>query len=118
MKNDLENILPERNKDIDNQKLMDYLSGSLSAEDKHEFEKALTDSDLISDAVEGLGQFNNKKSLDYAEQLNRNLKQQLLKKKLAKGKCRLKAIPWLYFSIVLLILLILIGFFVVWKYLE
>lgn len=118
MNDDLLNILSNSNKDIDNQKLMDYLSGSLSSEDKHEFEKALTDSDLISDAVEGLGQLSNKKSLDYAEQLNRNLKQQLLKKKLAKGKRRLKDIPWLYFSIVLLIIIILIGFFVIWKYLE
>ncbi len=39
MDDDLLNILSNSNKDIDNQKLMDYLSDKLSAEEKHEFEK-------------------------------------------------------------------------------
>ncbi len=34
MKNDLINILPNSNKDIDNQKLMDYLSDKMSAKEK------------------------------------------------------------------------------------
>ena len=39
MNDDLLNILSGSNKDIDNQKLMDYISNKLSAEQKHEFEK-------------------------------------------------------------------------------
>ena len=61
MNYDLLNILSNSNKDVDNQKLMDYLSDKLSAEEKHEFEKSLLDSDLENDAVEGLSQFKNKK---------------------------------------------------------
>lgn len=119
MNDDLLNILSHSNKDIDNQKLMDYLSGKLSAAEKHEFEKTLTDSDLISDAIEGLQQFENKKNpLAYAEQLNQNLHKQLQKKKHAKEKRRLKDTSWLYFTIILLIIIILIGFFVIWKYLQ
>lgn len=119
MNEDLLKILSNSNKDIDNQKLMDYLSDKLSAEEKHEFEETLIDSKLASDAVDGLHQFKNKKDpLLFAEELNRNLQKQLQKKKSAKEKRRIKDLPLLYFTIILLILLILIAFFVVWKYVS
>lgn len=118
MNDDLLNILSNSNKEIDNQKLMDYLSDKLSAEEKHEFEKTLVDPGLASDAVEGLAGFKNKKDpLTFAEQLNSNLQKQLRKKKFAKEKRRIKDMPWLYFSIILIIIIILIGFFVIRKYL-
>ncbi len=113
---DLLNILSNSNKDIDNQKLMDYLNDKLSAEDKHEFEKTLIDSDLMNDAVEGLEKFKDKKELNaFVEQLNANLKKQIEKKKSKKQKRRLKDFPWLYFSIIMIIIIILISFFVIWK---
>ncbi|HET7116913.1 MAG TPA: hypothetical protein VFI29_10510 [Hanamia sp.] len=119
MDDDLLNILSNSNKDIDNQKLMDYLSDKLSAEEKHEFEKTLVDSELASDAVDGLSNFKtNKDPLTFAEQLNRNLQIQLQKKKNAKEKRRFKDMPWLYFTIALIIIIILIAFFVTWKSLE
>lgn len=119
MDEDLLNILSNSNKDIDNQKLMDYLSDKLSAEEKHEFEKTLVDSGLESDAVEGLAGFKNKKDpLAYAEQLNSNLQKQLRKKKFAKEKRRFKDLPWLYFSIIIIIIILLTGFFVIWKFLR
>ena len=119
MNDDLLNILSNSNKDIDNQKLMDYLSDKLSAEEKHEFEKTLVDSNMESDAVEGLIQFKNKKDpLLFAEELNRHLHLQLEKKKSAKEKRRIKDMLWLYVTILLIIIIILIGFFVVWKYLR
>jgi ATP-dependent Zn protease len=119
MPDDLLNILSNSNKDIDNQKLMDYLSNKLSAEEKHEFEKHLLDSDLVKDAVEGLEKFKNKKDLNlFVEQLNSNLKKQLNKRKIKKEKRVLKDVPWLYYSIILIIIIILIGFFVIWKHLN
>jgi hypothetical protein len=119
MSDDLLNILSNSNKDIDNQRLMDYLSDKLSAEEKHEFEKVLLDSEPESDAVEGLESFENKKkALAFAEQLNRNLRIQLQKKKSAKEKRRLKDNPWIYITIATIIIIILIAFAVVWKYLN
>lgn len=119
MNDDLLKILSNSSKDIDNQKLMDYLSDKLSVEEKHEFEKTLIDSDMESDAIEGLIQFKNKKDpLLYTEELNRHLHNQLQKKKSAKEKRRIKDMPWLYITILLIIIIILIGFFVIWKYLE
>ncbi len=119
MDDDLLNILSNSNKDIDNQKLMDYLSNKLSAEEKHEFEKTLLDSELESDAVEGLSQFKNKKDpVDLAEELNRKLQKQLKKKKAAKAKRRLKEMRWLYVAITLVIIFILIAFIIISKFLK
>jgi hypothetical protein len=119
MTDDLLNILSNSNKDIDNQKLMDYVSGKLSAEEKHEFEKTLVDSEILNDAVEGLEEFKSKEQLNlFVEQLNTNLKKQLDKRKTKKDKRRLKDTPWLTFTVILIIVIILIAFFVIWKHLN
>jgi len=119
MDDKLLNILSNSNKDIDNQKLMDYLSAKLSAEEKHEIEKQMADSDFVNDAVEGLEEVKNKKDLSlFVEQLNTNLHKQLDKKKKRKQKRALKDQPWLYLTIVLLLLLIIICFIVIKKYLD
>jgi ATP-dependent Zn protease len=119
MTDDLLNILSNSNKDIDNQKLMDYLSGKLSAEEKHEFEKTLVDSEIFNDAVEGLEEFKSKEQLNlFVEQLNSNLKKQLDKRKNKKEKRAIKGISWLQITIVLIIIIILIAFFVIWKHLN
>ena len=52
------------------------------------------------------------------EQLNANLKKQLSKKKERKLKREIKNLNGLYFSIILVIIIILIGFFIIKKYLE
>lgn len=118
MNNDLLNILSNGNKDIDNQKLMAYLSNKLSGEEKHEFEKSLLDSEMMNDAVEGLEKFKDQKTVgSLVEQVNQHLTRQIEKKKFRKLKRRLKDMPWLYYSIVLIIILIVISFFIIWKHL-
>ena len=118
MSDDILNILSNSNKDIDNQKLMDYLSGKLSADEKHDFEKTLVDSEMMNDAVEGLEKFKNKNVSALVEQLNTNLHKQLEKKKSKKLKRRIKDLPWLYLSIILILLIILISFLVIKKHLD
>jgi len=106
MSDDLKNILNNSNKDIDNQKLMDYLSRQLSKQDTHDLEKMMADDDFINDAVEGLEQFNNVKKLPLSvEQLNRDLQKQISKKKARREKRKLKEQPWAYFAIILLLIL-------------
>jgi len=63
MSDELLNILSNSNKDIDNQKLMNYLSDKLSQEEKHEFEKDMVDSEIFNDVIEGLEKFKNKKEV-------------------------------------------------------
>lgn len=119
MNDDLLNILSNSNKDIDNQKLMDYLSDKLSAEEKHIVEEAMIDSEMMNDAMEGLDGFKNKKEVSaLVEQLNTNLKKQLEKKKSKKLKRSIKDLPWLYLTIILILIIILIGFLVIKKYLD
>ena len=81
MSDELLNILSNSNKDIDNQKLMDYLSDKLSEGEKHEIEKKIVDNEMLNDAIEGLEELKNKKDINVlVEQLNTNLKNQLQKK--------------------------------------
>ena len=118
MSDELLNILSNSNKDIDNQKLMNYLSGKLSAHEKHDFEKSLVDSEMLNDAIEGLEKLKNKNVSVLVEQLNTNLHKQLEKKKAKKLKRRVKDFPWLYLSIILILLIILISFLVIKRHLD
>lgn len=119
MNDDLLDILSNSNKDIDNQKLMDYVSGKLSEQEKHDLEEAMIDSEMMNDAMEGLDGVKNKKEVTaLVEQLNLNLKKQLEKKKSKKIKRSIKDLPWLYLTIILILIMILIGFLVIKKHLD
>ena len=119
MSDNLKDILSNLNKDIEQEKLLDYLNKKLSAADAHEVEKQMTDDAFINDAVEGLEQFKNKKDLTLlVEQLNNDLKKQTAKKKLKKEKRKLRDQPWLYFTLVLLLILVVISYVLVKKILA
>jgi hypothetical protein len=116
MNNELLNILSNSNKDIDNQQLMDYLSGHLTGEQLHEVERSMADSEFVNDAVEGLQRITDKKDLQaYVDELNAAMQKNLQKKKLRRQKRRLKDDPWGIVAIVLVILLCIIAFVVVRK---
>ncbi len=103
-------ILSASNKDIDNQKLMDYLSNKLSKDDSHELEHLMADQGILNDAVEGLQQFKGDDALRFASQLNLELKRHLAKKKSIRLKRRFKDKDWIYFALVLIILIIAITY--------
>jgi hypothetical protein len=118
MINDLLNILPDNCNGIDDQKLMDYLQGKLSGQEKYEVEKWMADNDIAGDAVEGLEDIKDKIDLQsYVDQLNKNLLVQLQKKKQRRIKMRLKEFPLLYFTVVLILLLCIIAYFVLRQFL-
>lgn len=119
MSTELFNILSQSNKDIDNQKLMDYLSNKLSQDDKHAVEKEMIDSALLNDAIEGLQNFKNTQDVSiFVNQLNANLQKQLKVKKIRKQKRKLKDQPWVILAIILILLLIAVSFIVIRKHLE
>ncbi len=116
MNNDLLNILSNSNKDIDNQKLMDYLAGKLSAEEKHEVEKLMADNDFVNDAVEGLGEVKNRKNIQaIVDQVNIDLQKKLEQKKIRKEKRRLKEYPWIYLAIIIILVLVVLAYYVIHK---
>ena len=116
MNPNLLNILSNSNKDIDNQKLMDYLSGKLSEQEKHEVEKWMADNDFSNEALEGLQEFKDRNNLqNYVDQLNKDLNSYLRIKKQRREKRKIKDTPWVYYTIVVLLLLIVIAYIVIKK---
>jgi hypothetical protein len=119
MSKDLKDILANLNKDIEQEKLLDYLNKNLSADEAHDIEKQMADDEFMNDAVEGLENFKNKKDVSLlVQQLNAELKKQTAKKKAKKEKRKLKEQPWLYISLVTLLLLVIIAYMVIKKYLP
>ena len=119
MSDDLKDILSNLNKDIEQEKLLDYLNKKLGAAEAHEVEKQMADDEFMNDAVEGLEHFKNKKNLTLlVEQLNHELKKQTEKKKKKKEKRKLRDQPWLYIAIVTLLVLIILSFVLIKKYLS
>lgn len=116
MNKDLLNILANSNKDIDNQQLMDYLSGDLSGDNLHEVERSMADNAFLNDAVEGLQSIGSKKNVQkYVDELNANLQKSIAKKKQRRLKRRLRETPWAYLSILLVIILCVIAYLVIRK---
>ncbi len=116
MNNDLLNILSNSNKDIDNQKLMDYLAGKLSEQEKNEVERWMADNDFANEAVEGLQDFSAKKDLNiYVDQLNKELNQYIKHKKQRRERRKFQEQPWTYLAIFIILLLIILGYIVIKK---
>jgi anti-sigma factor RsiW len=114
MSNDLLNILSNSNKDIDNQLLMDYLAGKLSAAQKHEVEKLMADNNFMSDALEGLEQVKDKKNIEvFVDQLNRDLRKRTDKKTRSRQKRKFRDQPWIYAAAIIILLLIIMAWVVV-----
>jgi hypothetical protein len=116
MNKDLLNILSNSNKDIDNQKLMDYLAGKLSATENNEIERLMAENDFMSDAADGLEAMKNRKHLEkLVSQLNTDLHSKLEKQKLRKEKRKLKEYPWIYVALVFILIMIVIVWFVIYR---
>ena len=112
--NNVLNILANSNKDIDNQLLMDYISGRLSNADQHAVEEWLEENQFAADAIEGLQQFGSQDQLqDYVVQLNRELKQYLQQKKQRRDTRYWKDKHWTYTAIIFILLIIIIAFVII-----
>ena len=119
MSNNLKDILGNSNKDIDNQRLMDYLTNKLSKTESHEVEKHMANDDFLDDAVEGLQKMGNKKNMqELVEQLNNDLKKHTAKNLDRKEKRRLKDDPYTYIAAIIVLLLLVISFIVVKNYVD
>ena len=116
MNPDLLNILSNSNKDIDNQKLMDYVAGKLSEKEKNEVERWMADNDFANEAMEGLQSLAARKDLNiYVDQLNKELNQYIKHKKQRRERRRFQEQPWTYLAIFLILLLIILGYIVIRK---
>ena len=125
MSDELKDILsnspqgPEGNKDINNQQLMDYLANHLPQAQQHEVEKAMNDDAFMNDAVEGLQQMGSRQNIEtYTEQLNSFLEKQTDKNKSRKLKRRWKDSPYTYLTVIIILILLLVCYIVLKKFLA
>lgn len=106
MREDLLNILSDSNKEIDNQKLMDYISGKLSAEQKHEVEKWMVDNPFFSEAVEGLQHAGGEKKLRASvDEINTALQKYLKQRKKKRERNFFQFNFWTYVALVFILAL-------------
>jgi hypothetical protein len=119
MSESLKDILSHLNPDIDQETLLHYLQGKLSAEQQHEVEKQIMDNDFELDALEGLEEFGDKKKLTgLVEQLNYELKKKTEKKKKLRQKLDLKIDPWVIVTVIVVLLLVTVSYFILHRYLQ
>lgn len=116
MQENLKDILSSLSTEVDQETLLLYLQGRLSAEKKHELEKQLVDSDFSGDALEGLQQIRDQEKIPYiVEALNRDLRKKTARKKQRREKMRIKDQPWLYISLLILIILVVLSYIVIYR---
>jgi len=119
MKDNLKDILSNLNPDIDQETLLLYLQGKLSPEKQHELEKQMLESDFEADAMEGLQSMPNTQNVAFlVDQLNRDLRKRTAEKKSRREKLRLKSDPWIWISILIFILLIIVSYMIIHHYLK
>ena len=116
MKKNLIDILSNLRPEVDQETLLKYLEGKLSAEEQHEMEKNTMDDVFKSDALEGLQDFQNKTHLaSLVEQLNQDLKKKTAKKKKWVHRREIKLQPWLLITILLILAIAVISYFIIRK---
>jgi type IV secretory pathway component VirB8 len=114
MDQNLKDILSHLNPDIDQETLLLYLQGKLTAEKQHELEMKIIENDFEGDAMEGLYQLKDKQKIALIiEQLNSELQKKTTIKKKRRNKLRLKEEPWLWLTIIIILLLIVISYLII-----
>ena len=119
MSDDLKDILSNLNPEVDQETLLRYLQGKLSAQEQHDLEQQMMDNDFNADALEGLQEFRNKKNIPaLVNQLNADLKRRMEKKKRFKEKMKLNLDSNLIIAIVIILLLIILSYVIIHKQLA
>jgi hypothetical protein len=116
MPDNLKDILSNLSPDLDQETLLLYLQNKLSEEKRHEVEKKLLDNEFADDAMEGLQQFDDKQRINFlVEQLNTDLRHKLEKKKQRREKLKIKEQPWLYITVLIILMLVIIAYIIIRK---
>jgi anti-sigma factor RsiW len=106
-----------RHPSVDPKKMLDYLDGKLSEEDKRAMELQLAESDFEADAMEGLSQIGNKARIggivtELNEKLHRRTRQR--RKRLFRNGMTFPL--WLAYATIIIIMLVVIGFIILRRF--
>lgn len=119
MQENLKDILGNLSTEVDQKALLLYLQGKLTAGQQHELEKKMMNNDFDADALEGLGHIKDQKQIQaLVEQLNNELRKKTEKKKEHNRKLRLNQPPWAIISIILILILVIISYFIIYRYMK
>ena len=100
-----------KNSNIDQQKLLDYLEGKLSEEERHEVEKLMADSDFINDAVEGLENMKDKQKIaSVLYELNHQLSNRIHNRRAKRFKKKIPDQTLLVITTVTLLVLVVLAY--------
>lgn len=114
MSKSLKNILSETNKKMSQEELLEYLKNDSSADEKYEVEKLMNDDPFTSDAMDGLQEFKDQQALpNIVNQLNNDLNREIKKKKRRKKNPFSPTASWIYFAILLILLICIIGYLLI-----
>jgi anti-sigma factor RsiW len=99
---------------IDEDRLLAYLEGTLPAQEQHALEEILEADPFLNDAVEGLAEIKDKEQLrDIAAQINNQLKKQIQnRRKQRRARTKLSD-HWGGIFVLVLLLLILLSWLVI-----
>jgi hypothetical protein len=110
MRKNLTDILSNNGEPIDEGKLMDYLSGKLTDEERNALEKKMASSDIDDDALDGLLMIeDSRKVLQHQSDINKWLKEKLKQKKPVVKRKKLQTVNA---SIVITVVVLLAALFV------
>jgi len=114
MDNKLLNILQTKEVPIENQQIIDYLTGDLNEEMKHHLEENEIDDAMMQDAMEGLNSIQDKARLEkMARDLNQTLQKKISSQKTKHIETRKwKDQSWILLSIATVLLIVIICFLV------
>ncbi len=119
MQENLKDILGNLSTEVDQQALLLYLQGKLTAGQQHQLEKDMMANDFTADALEGLGNIKDQKQIQaLVEQLNNELRKKTQKKKEQNKNTLLKQPPWTIISIIFILILVIISYFIIHKYMN
>ena len=119
MQENLKDILSNLSTEVDQETLLLYLQGKLSAEQQHEVEKKMMNNEFANDAMEGLKSFKDQQHLQLlVDQLKKDLRAKTNKKKATSEKRKIKLDPWVIITIVLILVLVAISYFIISRYMS
>jgi len=108
MKKSNSNRPTSHHSDGESDKILDYLNGKLSEEEKRKFEELLSEDGPESDAIEGFQTISINEAQKIRQRIHKNMHKNLLSQK-AKRRQHFKGSPkqlWVYVLVVLLLILV------------
>jgi hypothetical protein len=103
--------------EVSDEELLKYLNHDISEADMHAIEEKMAASDFHNDAIEGLQEFKDKKSiLTLTNTLNQQLKKQIVRSGKRKKKRKIQDQQWMIVVVLSVLFLSIIGYLLIHYY--